>query len=461
MTEKIVVVGGGISGLAAAYGLMKEGFDVTVLEKGKRGGGSIRTGMEEGFLYEYGPNSTMNSNDEIDSLCRDLGLENERIFGSERSKRRYILRGGRLHPLPAGIFDFLTTQLWSAKAKLRLLVEPFIGRNRGGEECVAHFVSRRIGRELLDYAIDPFVSGVYAGDPERLSLKSTFPKMDELERRYGSLIIGAVAKAVKGGGGRERKKGLFSFRKGMETLPRTLVQVLGSRFRSGVEVEGLGRKGDVYVLTLAGGGKVEADEVILSAPAYEVARILSDVAPEAAEDLAGIEYAPVAVVYVGFRREDVSHPLDGFGCLFPRKEGRRVLGSLWSSSLFPGRAPEGMVSLTNFIGGAGRGEIVELSDGKLLRLVLEDLKDVLGLKGDPAFVRIIRHRRAIPQYNLGHGGRLERIEAALETLPGIHLLGNYLQGVSVADCVMNGTKKALEITEGFPGRKEEGVRTES
>lgn len=191
MSKKIIVIGGGISGLSASYSLMKAGMDVLCLEKNSAGGGAIRTGQEEGYLFEYGPNSTMNSNDEIDSLCKELGLDEERIFGSEVSKKRYVMKGGKLIHLPMGLADFLGTSLWSFRGKLRLLREPFVGKSTDIEESVASFVARRIGKEMLDYALDPFVSGVYAGDPTKLELRSTFPKMNDLESEHGSLILGA------------------------------------------------------------------------------------------------------------------------------------------------------------------------------------------------------------------------------------------------------------------------------
>lgn len=451
MGKKIVVVGGGISGLSAAYALMRSGLDVAVLENSERGGGSIRTGMEKGYLFEYGPNSTMNSNDEIDSLCKELGLEEERIFGSESSKKRYVMRGGQLIPLPTGGVDFIRTKLWKFSGKLRLLKEPFTGRKDGGYESVADFVRRRVGGEFLDYAIDPFVSGVYAGDPEKLELKSTFPKMHELEKEHGSLIVGAITRAFRRGQRTERKRGIFSFREGMESLPKALVKALGERFRGGVRVQGLEKKGERYVLKLSGKEDLETDEVVLSSPAYANAEILSHISPVAAEELSRIDYAPVAVVYLGFERKDVAHPLDGFGCLIPGKEGKKLLGSLWSSTLFPGRAPEEMVSVTNFIGGARNRELVERSDKEILELVLRDLRNALGIKGEPSFIKVIKHRRAIPQYNIGHAERLEKIGNALAEFRGLHLLGNYLRGVSVADCVMNGVRTAREIEERLAG----------
>ncbi len=448
MSKKIAIVGGGISGLSLAYTLMKRGLDVTLYEKNERAGGCIHTGSEAGYLFEYGPNSTMNSNDEIDSLCKELGLEGERIFGSETSKKRYVIRDSRPIPLPMGILPFLTTPLWSLGGKLRLLKEPFVGKSRDAQESVAGFVARRIGPELLNYALDPFVSGVYAGDPEKLELKSTFPKMDALESEYGSLIKGAILKGLKGGAKSERKKGIFSFKGGMDTLPKALGGALGERFKGGVEVTSLKKSSEGYELLLSGGETVQADRVILSSPAHVNAGILEELSSGAAKELSEIDYAPIAVVYLGFERADVTHPLDGFGCLVPKLEGKKLLGSLWSSSLFPGRAPEGKVSLTCFIGGARNRSAVDLSDDELADAVTGDLKDILGVSGSPVFQKIVRHRRAIPQYTLGHAERIARIKRALEPFPALHLLGNYLKGISVADCVMNGVNMAGEIASG-------------
>jgi len=445
MSKSIIVIGGGISGLSASYQLMKAGMDVTCLEKNSRGGGAINTNSEDGYLFESGPNSTMNSNDEIDSLCIELGLENERVFGSEISKKRYVMKNGNLIHLPMGLVDFLSTPLWSFAGKMRLLKEPFVGKTRDREESVASFVERRIGKEMLDYALDPFVSGVYAGNPQKLELRSTFPKMNDLEADYGSIILGAIKKGLKGGSKSNRKKGIFSFKKGMSTLPDVIVNALGENFRGGVTVESIEKKDASYLVNTKEGETFQADQVILSSPAYINAAILSSLAPGAAEELAQIDYAPIAVVYLGFEKESISHPLDGFGCLIPSKEGKKLLGSLWSSSLFPGRAPEKMASLTCFIGGARNRALIEKKDEDILAEVLNDLNPMLGISDVPLFSKIIRHEKAIPQYNIGHGKRLERIENALYEFKGLHLLGNYLKGVSIADCVMNGVNLAKKI----------------
>lgn len=447
MTKKIAVAGGGISGLTAAYRLMKEGCDVTLFEKKLQSGGSIRTGKENGYLFEYGPNSTMNSNDEIDGLCRSLGLENERVFGNEASRKRYVVRYGRPIATPSGFSGFIKTDLWTASGKVRIFKDIFVGRHQGDEESVADYVRRRVGKELLDYGLDPFVSGVYAGDPEKLSLKSTFPRMAALEEEYGSIIMGGIRKGLKGGRKSPRRKGIFSFREGMEALPAALMKALGEHFRGGTAVEGIKKNKGKYLLSLSGGEYAEADEVILSAPAYINSRILANLSPETSGLLAEIEYAPIAIVYLGFKRADVDHPLDGFGCLVPGKEGKNILGSLWNSAMFPGRVPEGMVCMTNFIGGARNPAIVDRTDDEILAAVMADLKALFGVRGEPTFIKIIKHNLAIPQYNIGHGMRLEALCRAIESLPGIHLLGNYLKGISVADCVKNGVDMALNVRE--------------
>ncbi|MBE9504517.1 MAG: protoporphyrinogen oxidase [Proteobacteria bacterium] len=445
MSKKIAVVGGGISGLTAAYRLMNEGCDVSLFEKKEQGGGAIRTGKEEGYLFEYGPNSTMNSNDEIDQLCKLLGLEDERVFGRAVSKKRYVVRYGRPIATPAGLMGFIKSDLWTASGKLRIFKDIFVGRHKGGEESVADYVRRRVGKELLDYGLDPFVSGVYAGDPEKLSLKSTFPKMAALEEEYGSIIRGAIKKGLKGGPKSTRQKGIFSFKEGMDVLPKALTDALAERFRGGTAVEGIKKNKGRYLLTLTGGEYTEADEVILSSPAYINSKIISSLSPEASRLLKGIEYAPLVIVYLGFNRKDVAHPLDGFGCLIPGKEGKKLLGSLWNSSMFPGRVPEGKVCLTNFVGGARNPSIVDRSDKEILSTIMTDLNALFGVKGDPTFIKIIKHKKAIPQYNLGHGKKLDALSRAMDSLPGIHLLGNYLQGVSVADCVKNGVEMAMKV----------------
>lgn len=484
--EKVLIIGGGISGLTVAYWLHKSGVDVTVLEKEARPGGSIRTEKEKGYLIECGPNSTLDLYREVDDLCEGLGIMGEKIFAESAAGNRYVLRDGRLRPLPVGPLQFLTTDLWSLRGKLRLLREPFIPGYRGpAEETVAQFVIRRTGQEFLDYAIDPFVTGVFAGDPYRLSLKSSFPKMYTLEQEYGSLVKGALF-GRKNKREPKRKMRLFSFKEGLETMPAAIADVLGDRLKSGFNVtmvkrnttilpsptligkmrEGQAfpfdsaqvipgrsrRGGDGFEVIAEKDGKAEtfhADSVVLATPAWGTAKIIHPLSERIAEALMAIAYIPVAIVFTGFDRRSIKHPLDGFGFLIPSKESKRggysLLGSIWSSAIFPGRAPEGKAAFTNILGGARNRDILEYSDKELIEMTLRDLRNILAIEEKPDFLRIVRQPRAIPQYTPGHGDRIAAIEKGLQEIPGLYLAGNYINGVSVGHCIAEATKLAAKI----------------
>lgn len=464
--NEVLVIGGGISGLTVAYWLQKRGIDVTVLEKETRPGGSIRTEMEKGYLIECGPNSTLDLYREVDDLCEGLGVMGEKIFAESAAGNRYVLRDGRLRPLPTGPLQFLTTDLWSLRGKLRLLREPFIPGYKGpAEETIAQFVIRRTGQEFLDYAIDPFVTGVFAGDPYRLSLKSCFPKMYNLEQGYGSLVKGALL-GKRNKGEPKRRMRLFSFKEGLETMPAAIAGVLGDRMKRGFNVTLVKSNRHAFPSPLTGevegggnfdviaekDGQIEAfraDRVVLATPAWVTAKIIHPLSERIAEGLMAIEYIPVAIVFTGFDRRSVRHPLDGFGFLIPSKESKRggysLLGSIWSSAIFPGRAPEGKAAFTNILGGARNRDILEYSDKELIEMTLRDLRNILAIEEKPDFLRIVRQPRAIPQYTLGHGDRISTVEKGLENLPGLYLAGNYINGVSVGHCVAEATKLATRI----------------
>ncbi|MBF0624730.1 MAG: protoporphyrinogen oxidase [Magnetococcales bacterium] len=450
-----VVVGGGISGLATAWFLQQKGWGVTVLESRTRPGGSILTSRAQDHLVEHGPNSTLqkpgHAEDGLGRLLVGLGLESRLRVANSQAQRRYVLKGGRLVPLPGSPPAFLASPLFSWFAKLRLLAEPFIGRARE-EESIAAFVRRRLGPAFLHDAVEPFVSGVYAGNPETLSVRAAVPKIYALERDHGSLIRGAIAlgKARKGAGlpaGR-----LVSFDEGMDVLPATIAQRLpAGAVRTGVEVVRLERSAagwGVHWQGEGGTGRESAATVILAVPAPEAARLLHPLAPEAAHLLAEIPYAPVASVALGLARELVDHPLDGFGFLAPRREKLRTLGALFSSTLFDNRAPEGRVLLTAFIGGTTDPTVLELADASLVARVEGDLHQTLGFRGWADFVRLTRYSQAIPQYTLGHLERLERLERAMAPLKGLHLRANWRDGISVADCVRQAELLANHLEAG-------------
>jgi oxygen-dependent protoporphyrinogen oxidase len=444
MDVDVIVIGGGISGLAAAFGLQKRGLRVQVLEAAPRIGGVIGSKRREGLLYETGPNSTLDTTPLVDELLADIGLSGERADANAAASIRYVVRGGKPIPLPTSPGAFLTTPAFSLAAKLRLVREWFVAPTPAGvEESIAAFVRRRLGNEFLDYAIDPFVAGIYAGDPEQISVAAAFPRLLALEQKYGSLIRGQVL------GARERRKNKevaknaaksFSFRNGMQTLTDGVASKL-SQIECGVRVRRVARDDDglFRVEGEKDGAPVfrRAPAVVVATPAYAAADIMRGFDPDAAEALAAIEYAPVAVVAAAFRRADVAHACEGFGFLVPRKEQRRILGSLFSTSMFENRGPAGTVLLTTFAGGRRNPEIAALSDDAVVKLVLAELSALVGA-GTPMWTEVVRWPQAIPQYNLGHLERIARVVGAEQRAPGLLFCANYKGGVSVSDCIRNG-----------------------
>ena len=437
-----LVVGAGISGLTTAFWLRRAGLRVAVIEAAPRAGGSIETWNDGPWRFEMGPNTVLESRDEVSRLLRESGLESEKIVASPTGKRRFVWKQDRLHALPGGPPGLLKTPLFSAGAKLRLLKEAWIPRpSNDVEETIAQFVSRRLGPEFLRYAVGPFVSGVYAGDPERLSVRWAVPRIWSLEAEHGSLIRGALA----------RKKGpqpggaMFSFPQGLEELPRRLAREIGD-VRTGVAAERIvPRKEGFEVATSA--GRMEAAQVVAAVPADGTARLLAEATGGRSRLFAEIPYAAVGIVSLGYRRSDVAHALDGFGFLAPRGEGLSVLGCLFPSQLFPERAPEGHVALAAFVGGRTDPEIVRQDDAQILAAVEDDLRRALGVRGAPVLATVRRWPRAIPQYEIGHGRFVERAAEIERELPGLHLGGNFLRGVSVADCIKNGTELAEAVLQ--------------
>ncbi len=448
----VIVVGGGISGLTAAWWMRTAGMNVTVLEQEARAGGTMRTLEEDGWLIETGPNSTLETTPLLEQMFEGLGIAGERLYANPSADKRYILRGGRLHCLPMGPGAFLKSGLWTAGGKIRLLKEPFVGR-ADHEESVAEFVERRLGREFLDYAINPFVAGVYAGNPEQLSVRAAFPKLYALEEKYGGLIRGMM------GGARERKRRaekakdrarMFSFARGMETFPASLAASLGDRFRGEAVVHHIrhdgpekGTPGFTVGMSSAGtAAELTADAVVLAVPAYCAGPLVRQMFPELAGLLDEVYYPPVAEVFLGYRTDQLPGPLDGFGYLIPAREGRRILGTIWSSSLFPNRAPEGHAALTSFVGGSRQPALFGRSDPELVALTHGEIASILGVRGEPRFARVIRWQRAIPQYVLGYERLTSALDAAERSVPGLFFCGNYRRGIAVGDCVMNGERIA-------------------
>lgn len=430
------IVGGGISGLAAATAIAARGETVACFEAAAEPGGSIRTLRRDGFLFELGPNTVLDAAPEFRALIESAGLSGERLEASPAARKRFVVQRGRLVPLPSGPISFLTTPLFSFGAKLRILREPFVARaSAGADESIAEFTRRRLGPEVLDYAVGPFVSGVYAGDPERLSVRYAVPKLHALEREHGSLVRGAMKKRS---GPAPRGK-IVSFRSGLDALPRALAARLGGAYRGGAAVTRVRRVAGVFEISLESGGTISARRVVVALPPAVAARVVDH--PDA-RDLARVPAASLAVVALGFRRDRVRHALDGFGCLVPRVENREILGCLFPSSLFPGRAPEGHVALSAFAGGALRPDLAGISSDAIREHVLLEVEALLGTKGEPAFCHVERWPGAIPQFERGHGEFLDRVARIEAAWPGLRFAGNWLHGVSVGDCVRHAASVA-------------------
>jgi oxygen-dependent protoporphyrinogen oxidase len=445
-----VVVGGGISGLVCAYALRQAGVDVLLVEASLRPGGSIRSAQRDGYLLELGPQS-FSGTPQIRALCRELGIEDQLLEAPARAPR-YVLVDGALQQAPLSPPAFFVSSLFNGATKWSILRDVF-GRSTppAADESVAAFVRRKFSAELLDRLVGPFVSGIYAGDPERLSVRSAFPMLYEAEKAAGSIVRGMLRLAKAKKGPRE-KATLQTFREGNDTLVRTLAAKLGDALRPGATVTAIRHNSSAnapsFELTLQRNGQaetVEAKRVVLATPTDGAARLLRDLAPEFDALLSPVEYAPVAVVSLGYRKADVGHSLEGFGFLVPRSSGLRVLGTVWNSSLFPGRAPKEHALLTSFVGGATDPQAATLSAAELADLVHREIAAFLSIHKEPVFSNVEIYRRALPQYNLGHGERLAAVEKICLQIPGLWLTGNYLRGPAIGACVEQAQEVAKQV----------------
>ncbi len=443
----VAVIGAGVTGLSAAVELRDRGAQVTVIEAAPRVGGVITTVHRDGFLVEAGPTS-MTATAPLERLIDRLGITASRIGTEAAATRRYIVRGGRLVALPDGPGSLASTDAISASAKFALLREPFVrARHDDDEESLAALVRRRLDSEILDYLVNPLISGIYAGDPERLSVKYAMPMLHYGERKHGSLIVGAM-KEMKSKRGGVRHKGITSFTTGLHILPDAMASVLGDGVRTATRLTGLERLGTRWRLHLEGaqGGTLDVDAVVSSVPSYALSSIAMPAEIGAAlGPIARLHHPPVATLALGFRREDVEHPLDGFGVLMPAVERRTVLGVIFSSSVFAARAPTGHVLLTCFLGGMRSPADGNANLEAILPAVMKDLRPLFGLRADPVFTHHQRWSQAIPQYELGHGEVLDAASRIEATLPSFYLCGQWRHGVALGDCIAQGQETAGRV----------------
>ena len=446
-----LVIGAGIAGLTAGWRLMQSGWHVRILESGIRPGGAMVTEREGEYLIEHGPNTALESDPRIGELIHELGLADEKRIPELASKKRFILKQGRPQPLPMSPQAFFGSGFFSWKAKLSLLGEPF--RKPGiedHEESLSEFVLRRLGREFLDYAINPFVAGVYAGAPDRLGVEQAFPKLHALEKNYGSLIRGQVL------GARQRKREgrvskqrapMFSFRQGLGSLPERFQELLGDSLVLQTRAKKLSLEEGLWAIETECQGQpknFEADRVIYAGTAHQLPEIsIEGVSSSELQSFGNIYHPPVSSLSLAFPRNRVEHPLDGFGLLVPEVEKRKILGALFMSTLFPERCPKDQVLFTVFIGGTRQPHYASLSREELLPMVLEELKPMLGISSEPTHVFHRFWEKAIPQYEVGYGSVRNRLDDLETSHPGLHFCGNYRGGISVADTILH----ALKLTD--------------
>ncbi|HTG80445.1 MAG TPA: protoporphyrinogen oxidase [Geobacteraceae bacterium] len=459
--KKAIIVGGGISGLATAYLLQKKAqaarieLEIVLLEQETRVGGKILSIKEEGYLCEWGPNGFLDNKPQTLDLCRELGATPQLLRSNDNARKRFIYADGMLHQLPENGPAFLKSKLISWPGKIRLALEPFAGKPpMEVDETLAEFARRRLGDEALRKLIGPMVSGIFAGNPETMSLQSCFPRIAELEREYGSLIWAMIKLAKKkkkeiaegkavasaaGPGGI-----LTSFRDGIQTLTDILAARLGEEVvKRGEKVLTVEKGESVPYRVSTESGEMEADAVILATPAYASAEMVRDLDTYMNHALLQIPYSSMTVVCFGYERKKIERDLSGFGYLIPKEEGMNCLGTLWDSSIFENRAPAGRVMLRSMLGGACFPRYIGLSDLDVMNRVQSDLKTIMGIKAPPSFVKIFRHEKAIPQYVRGHGHRLAMLEDKQKEHPGLFLTGNSYRGIGLNDCVAAADQTAL------------------
>lgn len=452
----VIIIGGGISGLVALHYLRRDkpNLNVRLFEAEPRLGGTIGTDRIDGYSFDSGPNGFLDREPLTLQLCNELQLGEQLERANESVNNRYILKGGRLRSVPMSPPKFLMADIISWPGKLRIAMEPFAkARPEGIDESIYDFACRRIGREAADYLVQPMVSGVYGGVAQKMSLQSCFPIMREMEDEYGSLFKAMIAKA-KAAKAKGKKSGgpsgpggwLTSFKGGLDRIIVRFQEMYAPFISTGKNAESITRANDGYIVTFHDGSSETTRNVIVATPSYEAARMTADLSPELSQALGAIPYAPIAVVCAGYHANQVKIPIDGFGFLVPKKENRKILGSIWTSSIFADRAPQGMIQFRTMVGGDGFHESIDLTDEELLAAVRQDLGEVMKIAGEPQMVKMYRWKYGIPQYRVGHRKLLDTIERELSSLGGVQIAGNAYYGIGLNDCVKQSHKVAGQIS---------------
>jgi oxygen-dependent protoporphyrinogen oxidase len=462
--QKIVIIGGGISGLATLHYLkrLSPDVDVELFEAADRLGGVIGTDVVDGYVCEWGPNGILDRSGAARELAEELGLGEQLESANENAKHRYILRGGELKPVPMSAGSFISSKVISGKAKLRLFAEPFTKPGGVEDESIYSYASRHFGSEVADYLIQPMVTGIYAGNAERLSVRSCFPLLYALDKERGSIIRGMIARKraskkskAESTNGSGNRKGSMRLLSAKPTGVHSLIDALGNKYsaqtntsKAAASIERRDDGGNIsYSVTFTDGSSVVADKLVLAIPTYKTTELLTPLSQALGDSLARIPYSPITVVCLGYDNSASPSALDGFGFLAPPKENRSILGAIWSSSIFSGRAPEGKFQLRVMIGGASATGGPELSDDEIIVQVRKELSEIMNIKDAPEMTKIYRFNQAIPQYTVGHHKILAALESELAEFPGLYLNGNAYAGIGVSECLAASEKIADSLLD--------------
>jgi oxygen-dependent protoporphyrinogen oxidase len=486
--KRVVIIGGGISGLATAYSLREhqelgnvEEFEILLIDSNPRVGGNIKTEKHNGFIVEGGPDCFISEKPWALALCRRIGLTDELLVTNDKLRKTFVLSKGKLHVLPEGVILMVPTKmiplafstLISFGGKIRMAMEYFIPKRRSTEdETLGSFVRRRLGAEALDKIAEPLVAGIHAGDPETMSVRASFPKFVEMENEYGSLIKGMIkrmakmkgkklaaasgaAKGVAGAKPAGKVTMFMSLKGGMTTLIDKIAEIVlskpNTRIWCSADADSIARIDDKFRIGISDGSTIEADAVVIAAPANAASRLTVDIDPELSEKLKSIPYVSTATISIAYKKADIAHPMNGFGFVVPGSEKRRIMASTWTSIKFSGRAPDGSVLIRCFVGGSRNMELVDLSDTEMIELVKSELSDIMGITAEPELARVFRFKRAMPQYTVGHEERVAWIDERVEATPGLYLTGSAYHGIGIADSIRYGeitAKKVLHRIEG-------------
>lgn len=460
MTENnydVAIIGGGISGLSALHflKLKDSSLSIKLFEADSRLGGTIGTDNIDGFSLDWGPNGFLDREPLTLQMVEQLGLTDSLERANDNVSNRFILRAGKLRSVPMSPPKFLTSSILPVSGRLRVMMEPFSkARPEGIDESIYDFVKRRIGVQAADFLVQPMVSGVYGGVADRLSLKSCFPIMREMEDEYGSLFNAMIQKARKAKA--EKKKSgspsgpggwLTSFKGGLFKVIEQFQNKYPNDISCNMIAKKIIKQNETYTITFEDGNEVKAKNIIIAIPTFKAADLVAELSDSLAQTFNSIPYAPISVVCLGYKKEDIKHKLDGFGFLVPKKENLKILGSIWTSSIFENRAPDDMIQFRTMIGGDGDHESINLSDEALLNAVQQDLDNIVGITGKPLLTKIYRWARGIPQFKIGHSKIMDKLETELSNQGNLYVSGNAFYGISLNDCIKQSHKVAEQITQ--------------